>query len=98
MCDENKHLYKFGDFRLDSHEEVLYHLEKVVTLKPKAVLTLIVLVENAGKIVKKQDLMERVWQDTFVEENNLSVNIYELRKALLQFGAEEKIIETVSRR
>ncbi len=98
MTEENRHFYEFGDFRLDTREKILYHHDAAVPLKPKAVETLVVLIENAGNVVSKRDLMNAVWQEVFVEENNLSVNIYELRKAFARFDAAGKYIETVSRR
>lgn len=98
MSSKNGHLYRFGAFRLNSSERILYHAETAVPLKPKAVETLIVLAENAGSVVSKADLMNQIWGETFVEENNLSVNIYELRKAFARFDRDEKYIETVPRR
>lgn len=99
MTEESKHFYDFGgDFRLDAREKILYSTGVAVPLKPKAVEMLIVLVENAGSVVCKKDLMNAVWQEVFVEENNLSVNIYELRKAFAKIDKSNKFIETVSRR
>ncbi len=99
MSDKTKYFYEFGDFRLDARAKILYHKDAPVALKPKIVETLIVLVENAGEVVSKNDLMNAVWQDTFVAENNLSVNIYALRKAFAEYGESEKnFIQTVSRR
>lgn len=98
MNEENKYFYEFGEFRLEPREKTLYHAGRAVALKPKAVEMLIVLIENAEAVVSKKDLMDAVWQDVFVEENNLSVNIYELRKALAKLDAAQKFIETVPRR
>lgn len=98
MNEEQHYFYEFGDFRLKPREKTLYHADITVALKPKAVEMLIVLVENAETVVSKKDLMDRVWQDLFVEENNLSVNIYELRRAFAKFDADGKYIETVPRR
>jgi len=97
MSSKNGYSYKFGSFRLDTQAKILYHADAPVQLKPKAVETLIVLVENAGEVVGKTDLMNAVWQDAFVEENNLSVNIYALRKAFARYD-EQIYIQTVSRR
>src|SRR6185295_8327653 len=70
---------------------------KPVALKPKVVDTLLVLIENSGRVLEKDELIEKLWPDSFVEEGNLTQNIYELRKAL-NSGAEESYIETIPRR
>ena len=98
MSEKDNVLYEFGDFRLDPVGKALYHSDSPVSLKPKIVDTLTVLVENAGEIVSKDDLMNSVWQDTFVAENNLSVNIYALRKVFAGFDGETQFIQTVPRR
>jgi DNA-binding winged helix-turn-helix (wHTH) protein/tetratricopeptide (TPR) repeat protein len=67
---------------------------RVVSLTPKAVETLIVLVENHGHVVSKDDLMKALWPDSFVEESNLSQNIFLLRKALGD-SKEKRYILTV---
>ena len=72
MEKERKHFYAFGPFRLDTEERVLSRDSRPVALAPKAVETLLVLVENAGRLVEKDDLMKKVWPDSFVEEGNLS--------------------------
>ncbi len=97
MPDKNGGLYEFGDFRLDARRKILYRAGAPVALKPKAIETLIVLVENAGEVVGKAELMNTVWRDSFVEENNLSVNIYALRKAFALYD-EQIYIQTVPRR
>ncbi|MBC7796447.1 MAG: transcriptional regulator [Pyrinomonadaceae bacterium] len=98
MSNETKRFYEFDKFRLDTREQILYHEGASVALKPKAVQTLVVLIENNGEVVSKDELLARVWRDSFVEENSLSVNIYSLRKAFAVFDAETVFIETVSRR
>jgi len=99
MRKEDGYFYRFGDdFWLDPSENILYYSKTAVPLKLKAVEILIVLVENAGSVVGKKDLMDAVWQETFVQENNLSVNIYELRKAFQKIDETAKYIETVPRR
>src|SRR5919106_6243528 len=79
-------VYNFGPFLLDQGERILLHGEELVPLTPKAFDTLVVLVENAGHLVGKERLLEKVWPETFVEEANLSVNIAILRKALSKDG------------
>jgi DNA-binding winged helix-turn-helix (wHTH) protein/tetratricopeptide (TPR) repeat protein len=85
----------FGPFRLDPAKRLLWREGRLVGLPPKAVDLLIALVEQAGEVVGKQELMDRVWPDTFVEEANLSVNVATIRK---QLGDGHPYIETVSRR
>ena len=95
---KTKRLYEFGPFRLDTEESLLLRDGKPVYLKPKVLETLIVLVENRGRILTKEALMQRLWQDSFVEEANLTVNISQIRKALGQIEGGDQFIETVPRR
>src|SRR2546423_3639386 len=74
--------YTFERFRLDIDSLMLYEDMRPVDLAPKVVETLVALVERRGEIVSKQELMERLWADSFVEESNLTQNIYLLRKTL----------------
>jgi len=82
MAEKSRHFYEFGGFRLDADERVLLRGDEVVPLAPKAVETLVVLVEHRGHVVSKDDLMQRVWADAYVEENNLNQAVSALRKAL----------------
>ncbi|MEA2206214.1 MAG: eukaryotic-like serine/threonine-protein kinase [Blastocatellia bacterium] len=91
-----KRFYVFGVFRIDVTERVLLGEQGPVSLTPKAFDLLLCLVENSGHILAKDELMQQVWPDSFVEENNLAQNISTLRKALEAGG--EKFIETVPRR
>jgi TolB-like protein/Flp pilus assembly protein TadD len=84
--------YEFGPFRLDAAERQLRCAERLVPLTPKAFDTLLVLVEHSGRAVGKDELMEKVWPDTSVEEATLAQNIFALRKAL---GDTPRHIETV---
>jgi TolB-like protein/tetratricopeptide (TPR) repeat protein len=99
MTKPVKHLYQFGDFCLDATERLLYRRGGgVVPLKPKVVETLELLVLGRGRLLGKDELMERLWPDAFVEESNLAQYVYLLRKVL---GAGEDgrgYIETVPRR
>jgi len=90
-----KHIYDFGLFRIDPDERILLREGKPVPLTPKAFETLLALVENSGHVVKKDDLMKRVWPDTFVEEVNLAQNVSAVRRVLDRNG--EHYIETVSK-
>jgi DNA-binding winged helix-turn-helix (wHTH) protein/TolB-like protein/Flp pilus assembly protein TadD len=89
--------YHFGPFCLDPKHPRLTRDGEIVALTPKALEILSLLVESRGIAVEKEDLMRRVWPDTFVEEGNLSVHIYALRKALGETPDGESYIETVPR-
>src|ERR1044071_1227782 len=95
----NNHLaYEFGPYRLDPHERVLTRAGDTISLTPKATEILLLLVVNAGQLVEKDELLQQVWPDTFVEESNLSQNIFTLRRALGDERAGPRYIETVARR
>lgn len=90
--------YDFGRFRLNVAERILLREGDVVPLTPKVFDILLTLVENSGQVVSKDDLMKRVWPNTFVEEGNLTQNISLLRKALGESPGGVQFIETVPRR
>ena len=87
--------YEFGPFRLDAGERVLLRDGQLVPLAPKALSTLLVLVQSMGHVVEKDVLMAKVWPDEVVEEGNLAQHVFMLRKAL---GENTNYIETVPRR
>ena len=89
------HLYEFGPFRLNPQKRLLLREDEPVPLSPKAFDTLLVLIENSGKVVLKDDLMKAVWPGSFVEEANLSQNIFTLRKALGDSPEQRRYIATV---
>jgi DNA-binding winged helix-turn-helix (wHTH) protein/TolB-like protein len=82
MLKVDNPLYEFGPFTLDLKKRVLLRENQPVPLTPKVFETLVVLVQNKQQVVSKDDLMKSVWPDSFVEESNLSQNIFTLRKAL----------------
>jgi DNA-binding winged helix-turn-helix (wHTH) protein/TolB-like protein len=94
----SRRIYEFGPFRLDAGEHLLLKDGRPVSLSPKAFDTLLVLVENRGHLVQKEDLMSSVWPDAVVEENSLNRSIYVLRKALGESDGGPKYIETVPKR
>src|SRR5258705_8868486 len=94
MKERQQHQYEFGPFCLDTNERVLLRDGRPLPLKPKAYETLLALISKSGHIVDKEELMRQVWPDVVVEENNLTGNIFALRRAL----AEHRYIETVPRR
>lgn len=91
-------IYEFGKFRLDAGERLLFDGSDAIALAPKVFDTLLLLVENSGHALGKEEMMERIWADSFVEENNLAQNISILRKALGERMGGAKYIETVSKR
>lgn len=93
-----KHFYEFGPFQLDPVERVLTRTGTPVPLTPKAFDTLLVLVRRSGHTVEKEELFKEVWRDTFVEDGNLAVNIFALRKALGEGNAGRDYIETIPKR
>lgn len=95
MSKQAKHVYGFGPFRLDRAERLLLRDGQVVPLKGKAFDILLVLVENRGHLLEKEELMKRVWPDAFIEEANLTVYISSLRKALGEGSNGHQYIETV---
>jgi DNA-binding winged helix-turn-helix (wHTH) protein/Tol biopolymer transport system component len=98
MTNQAGQFYAFGPFRLDSAKRVLLRDGKPVPLAPKAIDTLLALVENAGQLVEKAELMQRVWPDTFVEEGNLTKNVYALRQLLGNGVDGREYVETVPKR
>src|SRR5271168_294957 len=82
MSSLTNHLYRFGEFSLDAQSRVLKRAGAIVPLTPKAFDALLLLVQNAGRIVTKDELMKAVWPDSFVEESNLTQTIFMVRKAL----------------
>jgi DNA-binding winged helix-turn-helix (wHTH) protein len=82
MFKQPRHLFEFGRFRLDRTERFLFQDGAPVPLSPRLFDTLMVLVENRGHVVQKNDLMQKVWNDVAVEENNLTQSISALRKIL----------------
>jgi DNA-binding winged helix-turn-helix (wHTH) protein/TolB-like protein/Flp pilus assembly protein TadD len=92
-----KQIYEFGAFCLDLGEKQLRRSSgEVLPLPPKAFDLLTFLVENNGRLLDKNELLDTIWADSFVEEGNLKLNIHTLRKTLSDPG--ENFIETVPRR
>jgi pimeloyl-ACP methyl ester carboxylesterase/DNA-binding winged helix-turn-helix (wHTH) protein len=89
--------YRFGPFQLDARERRLSRGSDVIPLRLKVFDTLRVLVENAGQLVTKQELLDTIWPGTAVEENNLNHNVSVLRKALGEKATGQQYIETVPR-
>jgi DNA-binding winged helix-turn-helix (wHTH) protein/TolB-like protein/Tfp pilus assembly protein PilF len=94
----NKKTYEFGEFRLDLDGKRLLRLGQPVSLQPKVFDMLVFFVEKHGELISRDDLMNAVWKDTFVEESNLRFCIHALRKALGKNSDEKDFIETVPKR
>jgi TolB-like protein/DNA-binding winged helix-turn-helix (wHTH) protein/Tfp pilus assembly protein PilF len=87
-------LYEFGEFRVDVQSRVLRRGEEPIALTPKAFEVLALLIEHTGRIVSKDELMQTVWPDSFVEESNLTQTVFVLRKALGE-NPDQRYILTV---
>ena len=95
MSNVNRELYEFGTFRLDVAERLLSREGERVPLSEKAFDTLCVLVRRGNHLVRKDELLNEVWPDAIVEENNLDKNISLLRQVLGERTGQGKFIETV---
>lgn len=92
------HLREFGKFRIDARKRVLWYENEPVNLPLKEIELLCVLTEKSGEVYTKEELLNRVWADSFVEESNLSRHIYQIRKTFKDYGESEDLIQTVPRR
>jgi TolB-like protein/DNA-binding winged helix-turn-helix (wHTH) protein len=90
--------YEFNEFRLETAERRLHRHGRAIPLAPKVFDTLVLLVENSGRLLPKDELMEKLWPKTFVEDVSLAQNISQLRKALGDTGGDAQIIQTVAKR
>ena len=95
MSDQPNRVYEFGEFRVDTAERLLLRGEEQIPLTPKAFDTLLLLLEKSGRLLEKEELMNRVWAGSFVEEANLARIIWTLRKALGDSDGKHQYIETV---
>jgi Tol biopolymer transport system component/DNA-binding winged helix-turn-helix (wHTH) protein len=98
MSNQGKHFYEFGSYRVDPDQRLLWRGDQPVSLQPKAFETLLVLIQSGERVVLKDELMNSVWPDTFVEESNLAQTVSVLRRALGEKGGEQRYIVTVSGR
>lgn len=95
---EDRRIYEFGPYLLDPVERILWREKQLVPLTAKVFDILVLLVCHHGHLVGKEELMRSVWPDTFIEENNLTVSISALRKALGESPSGRPYIETVPKR
>ena len=91
MFNDSRHLYEFENFRLDAENQSLWCEGKLVSIPPKVLETLILLIKRNGEIVSRDELLEKVWKETFVEEGNINYTISQLRKIL----GEKNLIQTI---
>jgi Tol biopolymer transport system component/DNA-binding winged helix-turn-helix (wHTH) protein len=98
MSNEVSGLYEFGGFRFNTETNTLWRDGELISLSPKALELLRLLVEKQGEIVSKQEIFDRVWANTFVEEGVLTQNIYTLRRALGNDENGRPLIENIARR
>lgn len=96
MSKTKRQVYEFDNFRLDAGERILLRDGQPVTLSSKAFDLLLVLVENGGRLVEKEELYQRVWADQVVEESNLTVQMSAIRKALGERTQSPRYIQTVA--
>src|SRR6185369_6422232 len=93
--EHTAHFYAFDSFLVDTAKSVLLEGDRLVSLTPKAFELLLVLVRHPAHVLTKEELLELVWTNTFVDENNLPRTISALRKALGEEPTEHKYIVTV---
>ena len=95
MSNESNYLYEFGDYVLNARERNLWLNAELVKMPAKAFDTLCMLVERHGETLSKDEMLEAVWEGSFVEENNLSQKISMLRRL---FGKENDFIKTIPKK
>ena len=95
MITSPRVLYEFGPFRVDPEKQVLLRNNEPVAVTPKTFETLLILIRHSREVVSKDDLMKELWPDSFVEEANLSQNIFMLRKALGETPEDRRFIVTL---
>src|SRR5256885_236068 len=98
MSKERARFLEFGSFRIDTAKRCLLREGRIVPLTAKVFDTLVALIESEGEVIEKDDLIKKLWPDSFVEEGNLTQNISVLRKVLGESPGEHQYIVTVPRR
>src|SRR3984893_15445720 len=90
--------YEFGAYRLEAQSRMLFRGGNHVALPPKAAELLVALVQAAGRVLTREELLQRLWPDTVVEEGSLTSQISLLRKALGERPKAQDFIETIPKR
>ena len=98
MSNSGKEIYRFDQFQVDASKRLLFENGEIVSLTPKAFETLLALVESQGSVVSKEELMQIVWPNQFLEENNLAQNIHAIRRALREGSGKARYVETIPKR
>src|SRR3984893_10757580 len=93
-----RNVYRFEPFVLDTDRRTLSRADSPVSLTPKAFDVLLFLVQNPNRLVTKEELLQAVWGDTFVEEGNLKQYVSHLRKALGDNSEDARLIVTIARK
>src|SRR5205823_288211 len=97
MPSLSSNLYAFGEFRVDPGNRVLRRGEEPIAVTPKALDLLLLLIQRSGEVVSKDELMQTVWPDSFVEESNLTQTVFMLRKALGEAPGKRYILTVQGR-
>lgn len=92
-----RQFFEFGQFRLDVERTRLIRDGEMVSLPPKAIALLLILLNHAGRAVEKEEIIETLWPDTVVEDSNLTQTVHLLRKAISKYQDSEVFIETLPR-
>lgn len=95
MFDDKIRCFDFGKYRLDVTNNELLRNNIPVSITQKSFDVLLYLIENRGRVLKKEEMLDALWEEDFVEESTLTQHIYMLRKALRQNGKGEMYIETL---
>lgn len=98
MAPQSIQSLKFGPYRVDRDQRLLFRGSEIIPLAPRLYDTLLALVESGGRVVDKEELLRQVWQDAFVEEGSLARNVSTLRKILGEGPRDHKYIVTVPKR
>ncbi|HEV2765650.1 MAG TPA: transcriptional regulator, partial [Pyrinomonadaceae bacterium] len=95
MSDPTERAYQFGPFRLDPRRRTLLRDGRPLAVTAKVFDTLLALVERRGQVVSKNELMDALWPDTAVEENNLTQHVSTLRKILGERAGDHRYVVTL---
>jgi DNA-binding winged helix-turn-helix (wHTH) protein len=95
MSNKTEGVFQFGEFQIDARARTLRREEEIVTLNFRAFDVLLYLVQNPGRVLSRNELLENVWQDTYVGENNLAQSISVLRRALEEKPGNDSYIVTL---
>jgi len=90
-------VYRFGEYSVLADERMVLRGNERVHMTPRVFHLLLILVENPGRLVSKETLLNEIWQDSFVEEGNLNSTVSRLRKILGEKPDEKKYVETIPR-